>query len=43
MLRYVCILYMHAWLVMYPGRWGAWYTGLGAQKRFFNFLCQDFF
>ena len=22
----------------YPGCLGAWYTGLGSQKRFFNFL-----
>ena len=34
--------------VTYPGRLGAWYTGLGAQtlapkKAFFNFLFEDFF
>ena len=29
--------------VMDPGRLGAWYTSLGAQKRFFNFLFEDFF
>ena len=29
--------------VMYPGRLGAWYTGLGTQKRFFNFLFEYFF
>ena len=29
--------------VTYPGRLGPRYTGLGAQKRFFNFLFENFF
>ena len=48
MLRYVCILYMHACSVTYPGRLGARYTGLGAQtlvpkKGFLTFYLKIFF